>query len=107
MARYILIDLDSGYIFGDSADLNGGIYHGDDALEYAQALDASIGCHGRTYEMHSNGRNQSSGYHVYRADIDGSEAVTVVWDGQDQDTIDAVQASCQYVGFIATRSIKE
>ncbi len=101
MARYILIDNYSGYIFGDSADLNGHIFSGT-PVEFAAALDASIGEHGRTYEdvsRHALASNES-GYHVYRADVDGSEAVAVVCDGQDQETIDAVVQDCEYVTTI-------
>jgi hypothetical protein len=103
MARYILIDNDSGYIYGDSADLEGRIFEGS-ALDYAAALDASIGEHGCRYEMVRNDpRSTESGYHVYRADIDGSEAVPVVWDGQDKETIDAVAECCRYEGFISRK----
>lgn len=101
MARYILIDNCAGYIFGDSADLNGHIFSGT-PVEFAAALDASIGEHGRTYEdvsRHALASNET-GYHVYRADVDGSEAVAVVWDGQDQETIDAVVQACEYVTTI-------
>lgn len=101
MARYILIDNHTGYIWGDSADLSGKIFAGT-ALEFAKALDESLGEYDRAYEEQSraNSGNQT-GYHVYRADIDGSDAVTVVHDGQDQETIDAVVSACRYDGFIA------
>jgi hypothetical protein len=100
MARYILIDNNSGYIFGDSADLNGSIFSGS-PVEFAAALDASIGEHGRVYEeLSRNPRDTSTGYDVYRADVDGSDAVPVVWDGQDQETINAVTQSCRYEGYI-------
>lgn len=104
--RYILIDNYSGFIWGDSADLNGKIFAGT-ALEFARALDASLGDHGRTYEEQSrpNASNQT-GYHVYRADIDGSDAVMIVHDGQDQATIDAVTESCRYEGFIASERVE-
>lgn len=42
MARYILIDSNSGYIWGDSADLGGKIFEGN-AIQFARALDAWIG----------------------------------------------------------------
>ena len=104
MARFILIDNNSGYVFGDSADLNGSIFYGT-ALEYAKALDASNGEHDRTYDLLSfNPRDTSGGYHIFRADIDGSEAVTVVWDGQDKETIENVERSCRYEGFICWSS---
>ncbi len=101
MARYILIDNYSGYIWGDSADLDGKIFSGT-ALEFANALDESVGEYGRTYtEQRRCGASNQAGYHVYQADIDGSVAVPVVRDGQDQETIDTVEASCRYDGFIA------
>jgi hypothetical protein len=104
MARYILIDNDSGYIFADSADLNGKAFTGT-PVEFAAAFDASIGEHGREYEeLSHNPRDTSTGYHVYRADIDGSEAVPVIHDGQDQDTIEAVERSCRYEGFVRCKA---
>ena len=99
MARYILIDNYSGFIWGDSADLNGKIFSGT-ALEFAKALDKSIGEHGRTYTEVSSLAANETGYRVYRADINGSDAVTIVHDGQNQETIDAVTESCRYEGFI-------
>jgi hypothetical protein len=102
MARYILIDNHTGYIWGDSADLNGAIFSGT-ALEYAEALDVSLHDGGRAYTEQSRAQPGQSGYHVYRADVDGSDAVPVVWDGQDQETIDSVTKSCRYEGFIATK----
>lgn len=102
MARYILIDNNSGYIFGDSADLDGRIFEGS-ALEFAKALDEHIGGEPREYVEHrAYPSTTASGYHVYRADVNGSDAVTVVWDGQDQETIDAVVRDCRYEGFIET-----
>lgn len=101
MARYILIDNHSGYIFGDSADLNGKIFAGT-PTEYAAALDASIGEHGRAYEevsRHALASNET-GYHVYRADINGSDAVVTVQDGQDQEMIEAVERDCEYITTI-------
>jgi hypothetical protein len=102
MARYILIDNPSGYIWGDSADLDGKIFTGT-ALEFAKALDESIGGEGRSYAEQSHYASNEPGYHVYRADIDGSDAVTIVRDGQDQETIDTVTEACRYEGFITYR----
>ncbi len=104
MARYILIDNCSGYIFGDSADLKGKLFIGT-PIEFAAALDASIGAQARTYEEVSRYAlaSNESGYHVYRVDVYGSEALDVVWDGQDQDTIDAVIENCDYVTTIRFR----
>lgn len=101
MPRYILIDNYSGFIWGDSADLQGRIFQGA-PIEFAKALDESIGATGRVYEMQWNKPHDiRSGYHVYRADVNGSEAVPVVTDGEDQDMIDAVTRDCQYECFIS------
>lgn len=110
--RIVLIDSCSGYIWGDSADLDGRIFSQDDAyairedgdfaLAYAEALDRSIGGAPRTYAYGnaSTARDGVTGYRVFRADIDGSEAVGVVHDGQNKDTIDAVIENCPEIGFI-------
>ena len=101
MARYILIDKNSGFIFGDSADFKGGIFSGS-ALEYAKALDESIGNFGRDYDVKpvADCRGGGAGYIVFRADVNGSDAVPVVHDGQDQETIDAVERDCEAICFI-------
>lgn len=101
MARYILIDNGSGYVWGDSADLHGKIFTGS-PIEFAQALDESIGEHGRSYEEVSRHtlERDDTGYHVYKADVGGSDAVTVIYDGQDREVIRAVQDSCEYVTAI-------
>jgi len=103
MARYILIDNHSGYIFGDTADYANGANL--DPCDAARALDQSIGEHGREYDFFRHDPSDSrTGYHIYRADMDGSEAVPVVHDGQDQDTIDAVTQNCRYEGFVSAQS---
>jgi hypothetical protein len=101
MARYILIDNASGYIWGDSADLGGKIFVGT-PVEFAAALDASIGAPGREYEETSRRAlgSQEAGYHVYRADIGGSEAVPLIQDGKDKEMIEAVVRDCEYVTSI-------
>lgn len=105
MPRYILIDNGSGYVFGDTADLPGN----DDPssltpIEAARLLDESIGEPGREYELIGyNPRDTSTGYHVYRADVEGSDAVAVVTDGQDREVIEAVERDCEYVGYVACR----
>jgi hypothetical protein len=100
MARWILIDNASGYIWGDSAGFKGGSFQGT-AIEYAKALSESLGGFGRTYEEVARPDNSDeTGYHVYRADIDGSEAVPAIENGQDAETIAAVTASCRSEGFI-------
>lgn len=102
MARYILIDNNSGYIFGDSADFASGRQSEIESLsDAARMLDESIGEYGRKYtELARNPNSTVTGYDVYRADINGSEAVPVVMDGQDAETISAVVSCCEYVGFV-------
>ena len=105
MARFILIDNCSGFIAGDTADFNGGIAQvqidGGSAIDAVRELDETIvGEHGRAYEDVSRLADNETGYLVYRADVEGSDAVAAVWDGQDQDTIDAVVASCPLVAAI-------
>ena len=101
MDRFILIDNASGYIWGDSADLNGKLFSGT-AVEFARALDDSIGAHGRDYALTHNPRDRSTGYHVYAA----TDAVPTVWDGQDDETIEAVERDCDYAGFVAILTTK-
>lgn len=111
MPRFILIDNGSGYIWGDSADLNGAIWRptmdGIDAqaVEFATALDASNGEPGRAYEVFQHPRaiaSNQTGYHVYRSDVRGSDQIGHITDGQDQEMIDAVVHDCEYVCTIAT-----
>ena len=100
MARYILIDSSSGFIWGDSADLNGTPFDGS-PIAFAEALDQSNGEHDRTYTEFSFGsaqRSGMSGYFVYRVDHE----FPVVRDGQDQDTIDAVEREGERDCFIGT-----
>lgn len=107
--RFIIIDNSTGYIFGDTADLpkthvfQGGEFAGEEAGSVnirpdlaCRWLDETIGEAGREYEecSASDFRNGASGYEVYRADVDGSEAVTVAHDGTDQEAIDAVRGNC-------------
>lgn len=101
MPRFILIDRASGYIFGDTADFAANLAI-PTAVEAARCLDETNGVLGRSYRYTPRRPDGTSwvGYSVYRADIDGSEAVPVVMDGQDQDTIEAVEACCQFAGFV-------
>lgn len=107
MARYILIDNCSGHIWGDSSDIAGKLFTGT-PVEVAAALDESIGAPGRSYEEVPRRALESNhtGYHVYRADIDGSEAVPVIHDGQDRETIEAVVRDCEYVTTIRTLDLE-
>ena len=100
MARYILIDSDSGYIWGDTAAFGAEWRDSDQTpITAARMLDESLGEHDREYEKVSrlDGR---SGYLVYRADVGGSDAVGPVWDGQSREEIDAVERDCEHVATI-------
>lgn len=99
MANYIIIDRYSGYIWGDTRDLNGKSVSTDSITEACRLLDESISLRARTYEEVSR-LPGDQGYAVYRVDVNGSEAVPVVRDGRDQDEIDAVIASCPLVGYV-------
>lgn len=96
--RYILIERNSGYIWGDSADLDGKAFTGT-ALEYAAALEASIGevdiDDVQYYETYKS--DETACYDVYRADL---ESFPIIRDGQDQETIKAVINNCDYVTTI-------
>ena len=102
MPRYILIDHDSGYIFGDTADYAASVASGDiTPVLAARLLDESLGDHGRTYEEHGSGhRPNGSAYRVYRADVGGAEAVAIVNDGQDRKTIGLVERDCVDVAVV-------
>lgn len=108
MPRYILIDQHSGYVFGDTADMPRTVADADlTPLLAARLLDESTGSPGREYIEHgphsAATREGTGGYFVYRADINGSEAVPVVHDGQNTETTAAVERDCQLVAFIETR----
>ena len=107
MARFILIDSNTGYIFGDSADIDGKIVTGS-PCEVAKALDESIGETGRTYtELTRDPRDTRTGYRVYRADINGSEAVGSIHDGQDREMIEAVERDCEFDCFVLAERAAE
>lgn len=107
MSRYILIDSYSGYIFGDTADLDGQTQNDLTPIEAARLVDVDAGCLDEMEytKFSSNPKNGCQGYDVYRVDINGSEAVPVVHDGQDQDTINAVIRDCEYTCFVQRRRV--
>ena len=117
--RLILIDNNSGFICGDTAAYLAGRSEWQDdasaanqyveplALLACRLLDESIGEFGREYEFVGHDpRDRSSGYHVYRADAEGREAVPIVHDGEDQEIIEAVAANCPYIGFVRGETAK-
>lgn len=102
MPRYILIESNTGYIWADTADLPGWIESDQQPVDAARLIDEHIGARGREYELFRSARSASdgSGYHVWRADVGGSEAVAVVQDGQDPEMIAAVERDCEYIGYV-------
>lgn len=110
--HFILIDTDSGYIFADTRDLAGYDPSYATGLRYAEGIDAAAKYAAETldrslmsqmsqvddYKIVSRGTPDS--YDAYRVDINGSEAVALVRDGQDQETIDTVEHECDYVTTI-------
>lgn len=100
MPRFILIDSDSGYIWGDSAEFAAGKQSDLTPIEAAKMLDEHLEERGREYfdVKRLNGR---SGYEVYRADVNGAEAVGAIQDGSDLTEIEAVEKHCEHVATIA------
>ena len=92
--RLILIDNYSGYIFGE---FHTGNFDMRACLtEAARATDADNGEYGRTYTVHSRApRDTRGGYHVYRADVRGSEQVPEI--------IGAVERDCEFMGFVESK----
>ena len=110
MPRFILIDNSSGYIFGDTGNLPAHTFAEDDhpisqssltPMQAARWVDeAEVRVHGRRYEEVAQLAANETGYRVFRADIDGSDAVTVVTDGQSQAAIGEVERCCRLVAIV-------
>jgi len=102
MPRYILIDNNSRYIFGDTADFNGEIYAASGPEDAARELDERVVKeYGRTYTLYTEEPSlEVDGYWVYRADVRGSEAVPLVDDGRSQKMTNDVVRNCEFVGFV-------
>lgn len=102
--RLILIDNSSGFIFGDfvSIDYTGDYSDDDCMIDAAKHIDADIGAQDRVYTISSSAPGSTqTGYHVYRADVRGSEQVGAITDGQDAEMIEAVERDCEYFGFVS------
>lgn len=102
MPRFILIDADTGYVFGDTADLSGLNVNPESATEAARLIDTMvIGEHGRIYsEVSRRALNGRTGYLVYRADDGSNWPVPAVIDGQDPETIAAIEQNCEFVAAV-------
>ena len=104
--RLILIDNYSGYIFGEfhTANYTGNFDMRACLIDAARATDADNVEYGRTYAVRSRApRDTRDGYHVYRADVRGSEQVPVITDGQDPEIIGAVERDCEFMGFVESK----
>ena len=104
--RLILIDNNSGYVFGEFAsnDYTGDFDRYACLEEAAKHVDAEIGAHDRVYEASRIAPNTTQGgYYVYRADVRGSEQVPAITDGTDPEMIRAVENDCEYFGFVGFR----
>ena len=99
MPAYIIQDAYTGYIWGDTRDVSGQVVTVDTPVDACRVIDHHIGERDRKYADVSR-LSGDTGYLVYRVDIDGSEAVVVVHDGQDREAIEAVQNACELVGFV-------
>lgn len=99
MTRYIIIDRNTGYIFGDTADRWWKMDepHPAGPLEAALSLDNAlyINTDNMSYEC-THRHDDRATYDVY----DGADNVVTVWDGQNQETINAVHESCRFITSI-------
>ena len=94
MARYIIIDNASGYVWADSAADR---LAASSPIEFAREFDKSMGEHGRIYEEVARPDfSNEGGYHVYEA----AESFPTVEDGQDQAMIERVEAECSKIAYI-------
>lgn len=104
MPRFIMIDSDSGYVFGDTADLNGKLVPCSNPVEACHAMDHAVGEYRRTYREHGPdshaARRGASGYFVYTARE--GQRYPFIHDGQDKADIAAVQRNLTLVAFVET-----
>jgi hypothetical protein len=98
MTRYILIDQNSGFIWGEA--------EAADECEACRKVDETLGEYGREYAWHSPTsaarRSGKDGYLVFEAFSDTPD----VTDGQDQDQIDMVER-LPLVAFVETARAQE
>lgn len=125
--RLILIDNHSGFIFGDTAQLDRSHAFAADGppSDEFRAGDLAKNCpvspimaaqwsdeslvreFGRIYRQHGpdyRPASNESAYHVFRADPDGSDAVPPVWEGWDPETIAAVERDCRKIAVVTWSS---
>jgi hypothetical protein len=89
MKRYILLDIHSGYIFGDMVESS--------PVFAAYFLDRSLMNDESDYSYQETGRHDARAtYHVYCANDD----FPAIYDGQDDALIKAVIRDCPYVATV-------
>ena len=94
MPRYILIEEDSGYIWGDTARLPEFANTEQTPIDAARVLDESLREYDREYkQVFPHEIRGQGGYLVYEADDD----FPVVYNGQDRGEIEAVESACRLV----------
>ena len=91
MTTYVLIDNNSGYVWGEANASN--------PIEACAIVDREIGGDEREYSEERIGNSTASGYHVYQAPADWVS----VDDGQSQVEIERVTSTCRKVAEVATR----
>lgn len=96
---YIIQDNHTGYIWGYSAEFAAGKKPPRSIVDACRMLDESLGEHGRIYEEVGS-LSGDTGYAVYRSDVDGSEPIYAFHDGQDRETIEAVERHCLLLGYV-------
>ncbi|TGD91905.1 hypothetical protein [Methylobacterium nonmethylotrophicum] len=104
MPRYIIIDRNSGYIWGDSADFGAGRHRSLDPILACRLLDESMREPRREYEEVSHDDDRAT-YDVYE-DTGTGEAIPVILEGRDKETINTVISSCKRVATIMSRAAK-
>jgi hypothetical protein len=86
--------MNSGYIWGDTATLPEFLDTEQTPIDAARALDRHLGVDDRHYEeVFRHEIDGHSGYLVYEA----NENIPVHYSGDDQEIIDLVDNTCQFV----------
>jgi hypothetical protein len=99
MPAYIIIDAWTGYIWADTRDFSPLLEYGTTPAEACRIMDEGIGTFGQTYREVPR-LNADTGYIIHRADVEGSEAVSIVHDGQSAEEIAAVRKHCPIVAYV-------
>jgi len=90
MVRYILLEHNCGYIFGDLVESS--------PVSAAVSLDKSLTNDESEYFYEETGRYDASArYYVYYA----SDDFPTIEDGQDQELIEAVIRDCPYIATVS------